>query len=180
MRKRSTTSTPLVALARGRHERVVSVGASMGAFVALRHAGLGGHVDAVIAISSPGLRLGAEAAAAPACSVTSCGPAGVAGCSSGAARACAPSLKVTTPPIEVDPALAAVPVAIVHGDRDRYVPLSDAEALHDTLPGPPRLVVLPGFGHGEAGFGPGFAEVVERLVRELLAQAPELPPTHAS
>ena len=43
----------VVAFARPRHERVVTVGASMGAFVALRHVGLGGSVDAVVAISSP-------------------------------------------------------------------------------------------------------------------------------
>src|SRR5207244_4540769 len=43
----------LVSVARRNHPRVVSVGASMGGFIALRHAALGGAVDAVIAISSP-------------------------------------------------------------------------------------------------------------------------------
>src|SRR5689334_18627766 len=43
----------LVTIARRKHRRVVSVGASMGGLIALRHAALGGAVDAVIAISSP-------------------------------------------------------------------------------------------------------------------------------
>jgi len=70
------------------------------------------------------------------------------------------------------PTISPIPVAIIHGGRDRYVPLSDAQALHDRLGTPRRLVVLPNFGHGEAGFGPGFAAVLDDLIRDLLAQAP--------
>jgi fermentation-respiration switch protein FrsA (DUF1100 family) len=78
---------------------------------------------------------------------------------------------VSAAPIELAPAIAGVPIAIVHGGRDRYVPLRDAEALHERLGSPRRLVVLPDFGHGEAGFGPRFAAVLERLIEELLGLA---------
>ena len=84
----------------------------------------------------------------------------------------APFEPVSVPPIELVPTISPIPVAIVHGGRDHYVPLSDAQALHDRLGTPRRLVVLPNFGHGEAGFGPEFAVVLERLIRDLLQQAP--------
>jgi pimeloyl-ACP methyl ester carboxylesterase len=64
------------------------------------------------------------------------------------------------PPIDPAPAIAT-PVAIIHGGRDRYVPLSDAGALHERC-ARRRPVVLPHFGHGEAGFGPDFAAVLAR------------------
>jgi uncharacterized protein len=161
----------MVAYTRNHHERVVTVGASMGAFVALRHAGLGGQVDAVVAISSPAFgtiprmprarmlgRLvrserGRRLLARHGTRVDRYAP-------------------VTESPIELAPAIAPTPVAIVHGGRDRYVPLRDAQALHDRLGSPRRLIVLPHFGHGEAGFGPGFAEILERLIYELLGLAP--------
>jgi pimeloyl-ACP methyl ester carboxylesterase len=161
----------VVAEARGRHERIVTVGASMGAFVALRHVGLGGKVDAVVAISSPAFA-----------SIPKMPRARMLGRlvrSERGRRLLArhgtrvePFAPVSVAPIELAPAIAPTPVAIVHGTRDRYVPLSDAEALHEQLGSPRRLVVLPDFGHGEAGFGPGFVEVLERLIRELLDVSP--------
>jgi pimeloyl-ACP methyl ester carboxylesterase len=161
----------VVAVARRHHDRVVTVGASMGAFVALRHAGLGGQVDAVVAISSPAFG-----------SIPRLPRARVLGRLVRSERGrrllerhgtrTAPYAPVSVPPIELAPTIAPIPVAIVHGGRDHYVPLSDAQALHDRLGTPRRLVVLPNFGHGEAGFGPEFAVVLERLIRDLLAQAP--------
>jgi fermentation-respiration switch protein FrsA (DUF1100 family) len=88
----------------------------------------------------------------------------------------APFAPVSVPPIELAPAIATTPIAIVHGVRDRYVPLSDAEALHERLGSPRRLVVLPNFGHGEAGFGPDFGDVLERLINELLDLVPDPAP----
>ena len=41
-----------------------------------------------------------------------------------------------------------VPVAIVHGDHDRYIPTTDAEAIYQAC-NPPyrRLELVPGMGH---------------------------------
>ena len=64
-------------------------------------------------------------------------------------------------------AIAPVPVAIVHGRRDRYVPLADAQALFDQLAEPRRLVVLEHFGHGEASFDAPFAAQLVTLIFEL-------------
>ncbi len=39
------------------------------------------------------------------------------------------------------------PTIIVQGDRDEYVPLHQSQRLHDALPGPKRLEMLPGADH---------------------------------
>ena len=164
----------VVAAARRHHDRVVTVGASMGGFVALRYVGLGGDADAVIAISSPAF-----------CSVPRSTRARVLGHVVRSERGrrllerrgtrVGPFSPVSLPPIDLASAIAPTPVAIVHGGRDRYVPLRDARALYEQLREPRRLVVLPTFGHGEAGFGPGFADVIELLIRDLLEMAPRAP-----
>jgi pimeloyl-ACP methyl ester carboxylesterase len=156
----------ILAVARRRHQRVVTVGASMGAFVALRHVGLGGEVDAVVAISSPVFG-----------SIPSLPRARVLGRLVRSERGrrllerrgtrTNPFATVSIPPIELAPTIAR-PVTIVHGERDRYVPLTDAHALHERLTTPHRLVVLPNFGHGEAAFGPAFADLLAGLIREML------------
>ena len=161
----------VVAVARQHHDRVVTVGASMGAFVALRHAGLGGQVDAVVAISSPAFGSVPKLPRARVLGRLVRSERGRRLLERHGTRA-APFLPVSIPPIELAPTISPIPVAIIHGGRDRYVPLSDAQALHDRLGTPRRLVVLPNFGHGEAGFGPGFAAVLDDLIRDLLAQAP--------
>jgi fermentation-respiration switch protein FrsA (DUF1100 family) len=68
--------------------------------------------------------------------------------------------------------IAPVPVAIVHGRRDHYVPLVDAHDLYDRLAEPRRLVVLPNFGHGEAGFDASFATRLVELVTDLVVRFP--------
>jgi fermentation-respiration switch protein FrsA (DUF1100 family) len=67
-------------------------------------------------------------------------------------------------------AIAPVPVAIVHGRRDHYVPLADAHALYEQLAEPRRLVVLPNFGHGEAGFDSAFRVQLVQLVGDLVGR----------
>lgn len=159
-----TDLATIVAVARDAHERVVSIGASMGGFIALRHAALGGDVDAVIAISSP----------------TGDGTPGLprARLLRQAARTergrwlldrygtrVGPFTTITVgPPALAD--ISPVPVVIIHGTRDRYVPLSDARAIYERLSEPKRLVVLPGFGHAEAAFTPDFAVLLEQLIAD--------------
>jgi pimeloyl-ACP methyl ester carboxylesterase len=161
----------VVAVARRGHDRVVTVGASMGAFVALRHVGLGGHADAVIAISSPAFGAVPRLPRARMLSHLVRSERGRRLLERRGTRV-APFAPISIPPIDLASTISPIPVAIVHGGRDRYVPLSDARALHERLRAPRRLVVLPHFGHGEAGFGPEFAVVLERLIWDLLAQAP--------
>ena len=41
-----------------------------------------------------------------------------------------------------------VPVAIVHGDQDRYIPTTDAQAIYQACNSPyRRLDLVPGMGH---------------------------------
>jgi len=161
----------VVELARARHARVVSVGASMGAFVALRHAGLGGAVDAVdavVAISSPADGRESQLRRARVLQI-------LAGTDRGrrllvryGTRVDPQPVPVAAAPLDLAGAIAPVPVAIVHGGRDRYVPVRDAYALYERLGEPRLLLVLPRFGHGEAGFDADFAVQMRALIARLL------------
>lgn len=154
-------------VARTRHRRVVSVGASMGGFIALRHAGLGGKVDTVIAISSPAV--GRE---------PKLFRARLLGRAVGSRRGrrlldlygtrVGSVDGAVTAPLDLVAEIAPIPVVIVHGARDRYVPVGDAYALYARLGNPRRLVVLPHFGHGEAAFDTSFAEQLAQLLDEML------------
>jgi len=161
----------VVALGRARHGRIVTVGASMGAFVALRHVGLGGKVDGVVAISSPAFSTVPRMPRARLLARLVRSERGRRLLARQGTRV-DPFAPVSVAPIELAAVIATTPVAIVHGGRDRYVPLSDAQALHERLGSPRRLVVLPDFGHGEAGFSRDFADVLERIIHELLGGFP--------
>lgn len=161
----------LVALARGRHSQVVSVGSSMGAFVALRHAGLGGAVDAVIAISSPAVGHVPQLPRARLLGTLAGTERGRRLLDRYGTRVDPQQAPVASPPLDLVAEIAPIPVAIVHGRRDRYVPVSDAYALYERLSEPRRLVVLPRFGHGEAGFTDEFAVMLETLIADLLGRA---------
>ena len=164
--KRSSTS-------RGRHERVVSVGASMGAFVALRHAGLG-RPRSMRWSRSAVLRTRAHRSSRElGCSEPSPAPSGAGGCWTATAPAWTRAREpLTASPLDLVGGIAPIPVAIVDGLRDRYVPLREAYALFERLGEPRRLVVLRRFGHGEAAFTDEFAVRLERLVAELLELGP--------
>lgn len=42
-----------------------------------------------------------------------------------------------------------IPVLVIHGDRDEIVPLAMARRLHEQVPGPRELYVVPGAGHND-------------------------------
>ncbi len=56
-------------------------------------------------------------------------------------------LGLPPPPVELIGTLT-VPVAVVHGLRDRFIAHRDGRALHDAAPEPRRLMLVPGMGHG--------------------------------
>ena len=139
-----------VALARERTERVVLVGASMGAIAAIRYAVTDAGLAGLVAVSCPAeWRLPCNARGVLAAVMTRT-PVGrrLVGRLSGvrvASRWTNP-----LPPLALVPALAT-PTVFVHGDADRFIGVRDAALLHAAAPEPKHLVVVPDMGHA---FGP--------------------------
>jgi pimeloyl-ACP methyl ester carboxylesterase len=142
------------------YRRLVPVGWSMGAGVAIRHAALHRGVDAVVAVSGPsrwfyrgtgpmrmlhrgvGTRIGRGVLAV--------------GYRTRIARfgwdlAGNPWPE---PPDALVGRIAPAPLLVVHGDRDRYFPVEHARWLVEAARGPAELWLEPGFGHAEAAATP--------------------------
>ena len=152
------------------HERVVSVGTSMGAIATIRHGALIGGTDAVVGISClaywdwhddahPQARRNMHTRIGT--------PAG---------RAALRAFGVRLPdrwdepesPEDVIGKIAPTPVVIVHGTDDRLFPPEHARRLFDAAGDPKRLLLGEGFGHAEDGLSPGFARKLVRVVHESL------------
>jgi fermentation-respiration switch protein FrsA (DUF1100 family) len=133
------------------HPRVVTIGFSMGAAVAVRHAGLYDGVAAAAAVSGPsrwyyrgtgpmrrahwvierrlGRLVGRIALG------TRISPAGWD--------------PLPEAPFEIAARVSPVPLLIVHGDADPYFPVEHAEKLYAAAEEPKELWIEPGFGHAE-------------------------------
>ncbi|GAB3451788.1 alpha/beta fold hydrolase [Streptomonospora sediminis] len=151
---------------------IATIGFSMGAAVAVRHAALFGGVSAVVAVSGPGmwyyrgtrrmqlLHFGIER------------PIGrwflrVAR----RVRVIDSQWDPVPPdPTELAPDLAA-PLLVVHGDADTYFPIEHAENLYAAAPEPKDLWIEPGMGHAERAMTPERAERVARWLRPHTAPA---------
>lgn len=126
---------------------VILLGASMGAVAALRYAASGhDHIAGVVAISAPagwrkphsaqGLLLYAATRTPLGRRVARRYPAVRVG-----------PWQASDPPIELVGRIT-IPVAIIHGDRDRYIPASEAETLYQACsPTGRRLETIAGMGH---------------------------------
>jgi pimeloyl-ACP methyl ester carboxylesterase len=153
------------------HEKIVVIGASMGGFVALRHAAELGGADAVIAISTPAVWGVSPRLRARALVVAVHNRVGRRILSARGTRVDRPVRVPPSSPADLAP-LITIPVALVHGDRDPYVPADDAVLLHDRLAGYRRLVLLPGFGHAETAYTRDFAPRLSSLIDDLLRHGP--------
>lgn len=152
------------------HERVATVGWSMGAAVTVRHAGLVGGVDGAVAVSGPAhwyyrgtrptqvahrafesrtgravLRLGYGTRIDP--------------------GHWQPDRPQSWPPTaEAAAALVApTPLLVVHGEADTWFPPEHARRLYDAAREPKELWLLPGFGHAETGAVAHGEELVRRI-----------------
>jgi fermentation-respiration switch protein FrsA (DUF1100 family) len=135
------------------YQRIVSVGFSMGASVALRHAALIGGSDAVVSVSCPGRwyyretlpmrrvhfavehklgRLVARKFLNTRISHGRWDP-------------------VPMPPADAAARVAPTPLLIVHGDKDNFFPVEHAEQLFESAHQPKELWIVPGFTHAESG-----------------------------
>jgi pimeloyl-ACP methyl ester carboxylesterase len=152
------------------YRRLVPVGWSMGAGVAIRHAALHKGVDAVVAVSGPSrwfyrgttpmrlLHRGVE---------TRVGRGVLALGFRTRIRSVGWELggdPWPEPPDALVGRIAPAPLLVIHGDLDRYFPVEHARWLVEAARGPAELWLEPGFGHAEAGATPD-------LVRRIAAWA---------
>ena len=154
------------------HLAVAVIGWSMGGSVALRYAGLGGDVDAVVSISSPGhwwergtapMRLVHWAAE------TRLGRL-VTRLATGTRTATSGWSVLPESPVEVVAAIAPRPLLIVHGDADRYFPSYHGEALAAAAAGS-EFWMEAGMGHAETATTPALIRRVDAWVRAAMGDA---------
>jgi pimeloyl-ACP methyl ester carboxylesterase len=135
-----------VGLARSESDQVVLVGASMGAIAVLRHGASDPSLAAVVTVSCPAVwRVPRTARGALSVIVTQTGIG---------RRLAADRLGVRlaggrvreAPPVALAARLAR-PLAVVHGEVDRFVPAGDARRLVQAAGGPHRLSLVPAMGH---------------------------------
>ncbi len=132
--------------AREDSDRVVTVGASMGAIAVIRHAGVDPALDGTVTVSAPArwkLPLNVKGLLATAMSRTRLGR-----------YLTARHLGVRVHPEWSDPpsplmvtAGISSPLAVIHGQADRMIPSSEAHLLAAGAAGPTRLDIVDGMGH---------------------------------
>ena len=152
------------------HDRLVTVGTSMGAIAVIRHAALMGGPDMVVAISSlaywdwhggaqPGARRDFHQRVG-----TSAGRA--------ALRAWGVRLpeewEEPESPEEVVGKIAPVPLVIVHGRNDHLFSEDHAHRLFEAAGQPKRLLLGDRFGHAEDGLTPAFGRRLAAMITETL------------
>lgn len=154
-----------VELARTRADRVVVLGASMGAIAVLRHAATDASLAGVVVLSCPARwRLPRSLTGLAAVALTRTGLG---------RRVAARHLGVRvarrwtkpSPPIALAAQVAAR-VAVVHGARDTFIRVGHARDLHGALGAHSRLTVVPGHGHS---FGIGVLDALVDAVDWVLA-----------
>lgn len=160
------------------YARIATVGFSMGASIVLRHAGLLGGVDAVVAVSGPGrwYYRGTRPMRRVHFAIEH-----------RAGRMVARNFLKTRisggrwDPVPMPPAAAAAlispaPLLVVHGDQDEFFPVDHAEQIYAAARDPKELWIIPGFGHAESATRPA---LVDRIGGWLQAAVPATAPVTA-
>jgi pimeloyl-ACP methyl ester carboxylesterase len=128
---------------------VVLVSASMGSIGVLRHLATGDEsreVAGVVTVSCPARwRLPRNARGVLSALMTSTAPGRWATSRYVGVRVARPRPR-PAPPIDLVPRIG-VPVAIVHGRADPFIPVADAELLFAAAPDPKRLMLVDRLGH---------------------------------
>lgn len=167
-----------VALARDAADRVVLVGASMGAIAVLRHAAAQDRddVDGVVTVSSPAeWRVPRTAQSAAAAALTQLAPG------RWAARRfldvrLAKGWSGAEPPVELAARIEA-PLAVLHGTGDRFIRPGEAEKLYRAAGGARRLDLIERMGHAYMPESiPAIREAVAWALAERAVGATVTPP----
>jgi alpha-beta hydrolase superfamily lysophospholipase len=156
-----------VEAARERSERVVVVGASMGAIAALRYAVTDDALAGTVIVSCPAawrLPRNARGLAAAAMTRTALGRALVRKLMRVRIAA---EWNHPAPPVDLARQIRT-PLAIVHGRDDSFIPVRDAHELQDRAIAPTRLRVVADMGHG---FEPASIDEVVDSVEWVLGAA---------
>lgn len=157
-------------------QRVAAVGFSMGASVVLRYAGLTGEADglaAVVSVSGPGRwyyrgttpmrwvhwavqyrigRLVTRTVLQTRVHHARWNP-------------------VPLPPAEAAAMISPVPLLVVHGDRDAYLPVDHARQIYAAAREPKELWILEGFGHAEHATSNGLVDRIAQWVTKVGTRA---------
>ena len=154
------------------HVAVAVVGWSMGGSVALRYAGLGGDVDAVVSISSPGhwWERGTTAMRLVHWAVETRLGRLLTRLAMGTRLATSGWSVLPESPVEVVAAIAPRPLLIVHGDADRFFPRYHGEALAAAASGS-EFWMEAGMGHAETGTSAALIKRVDSWVRAAIGGA---------
>jgi pimeloyl-ACP methyl ester carboxylesterase len=168
------------------YPRVATVGFSLGSACVVRHGGVYGGADAVVAVSGPSrwyyqgtrpMRTLHRVVGWP------LGPLllSVAYGTRVDAHHWQPNRPETWPP---DPRacaarIAPAPLLVVHGDRDRYFPLDHAEQLYAAAGEPRELWVERGYGHAENAASAELLHRIGRWVRTAVGADPVAVPDKA-
>lgn len=152
------------------HRRVATVGFSMGAAVALRHAAAYRTAAAVAAVSGPSRWYYRGTPAMRRVHwVISTGPGRFTGRMLRQTRIAGRGWDPEPEPPDLAAArLSPVPLLIVHGDHDPLFPVEHAESLYAAASHPKELWLEAGFGHAENAAS---AELVSRIGRWLARSA---------
>jgi pimeloyl-ACP methyl ester carboxylesterase len=149
------------------HAAIATLGWSMGGSAVLRYAGLGGDVDAVVSVSSPGhwWERGTWPMRAVHWAVETRTGRLVTRLAT-RTRVASDWPELPESPVEVVAAIAPRPLLIVHGDSDHYFPVRHAEALVAASGAEFWLEI--GMGHAESATTPELVERIDAWVRAAL------------
>ncbi|MEO8476024.1 MAG: alpha/beta fold hydrolase, partial [Actinomycetota bacterium] len=150
----------------GGHERLVTVGTSMGGISVIRHAALIGPPDLVVAISSLASwdwHAGADPAARRNFQARVNTVPGRAALRAWGVRL-PEEWQEPESPEDVIGKIAPTPIVIVHGENDMLFSVEHARRLYEAAGDPKHLMIGDRFGHAEDGLTPGFARRLARVI----------------
>nr|WP_274383708.1 alpha/beta fold hydrolase [Saccharothrix deserti] len=149
------------------YRRVVTVGFSMGASIALRHAGLHeDKPDAVAAVSAPSRWWVRDTVAMRRVHWLLEQPHGRLAARALGVRLGPPWRTVPESPLEVVHRITPTPLLIVHGEQDHYFGPAHAVALHRAAGGAAELWLEPGIRHAESAMTPALVDRIATWLDE--------------
>lgn len=151
------------------YTKVAVVGFSMGASVAVRHAGLCGGVDAVASVSGPArwYYRGTKPMRQVHWAVEH--PIGrwAAKLAKNTRIARGQWQPIPMPPHEAAALISPTPLLVVHGDSDTFFPLEHAHQLFGGANEPKELWVEPGYGHAESAARPDLIRRIGKWIENV-------------